>query len=240
MKNYKKIQDWCLPKGVSALISHAVGVSDDNPYGAFNLALHVGDNPHRVIKNRQQLLACEPSLRAIQWLNQTHSTEVVYACGHAVTLFADACVSNIQGVAAAILTADCLPVLFCDATGSQVAAAHAGWRGLAQGILLNTLGHFSNPKEVSVYFAPAISQAAFAIGNEVRQAFSWASDACFYKDTKGQLYGNLYALAKEQLSDAGVTQFYGATGCTYQQQAYYSYRQRPQTGRQVSLIWRHS
>lgn len=238
MKKYKKIQDWALPKGVSALISQAVDVCAANPYGTFNLALHVGDNAHKVRRNRQQLLGAEPSLRAIQWLNQTHSSEVVLASGNCVTPFADACISRTLGLGAAVLTADCLPVLFCDAKGIQVGAAHAGWRGLAQGILLNTLAYFAKPQEVSVYFAPAISQAAFAIGKEVRHAFYWATDACFYQAANGQLYANLYALAKEQLTRAGVQQFYGGTGCTYQQPEYYSYRQKQQTGRQVSLIWR--
>lgn len=234
---YEKITDWPLPKGVSALVSHNLLSATSDVYGQFNLALHVGDDAKKVRASRLKLLKSQPSLRAIQWLNQTHGTQVVNACGNGVTLNADACVSDAQGLAAAVLTADCLPVLFVNQQGLQVAAAHAGWRGLASGILLNTLKHFSKASDVSVYFGPAIGFDAFEVGQEVRQAFSWAHDNCFKPAQGDKLYANLYAIAKQQLMQAGVQQFYGGQHCTYTQGEYYSYRRTPVTGRQVSMIW---
>lgn len=236
-KPYKLLTDWPLPEGVSALISQCNGQFDTCAYGSFNLALHVGDDPQNVKANREALLASQPSLKAIQWLNQTHGTDVAMACGAKVTLDADACVSRTLGLAAAILTADCLPALFVNQQGTQVAAAHAGWRGLAHGVLLNTLAHFENPDQVSVYLGPAIGFDAFEVGPEVRSAFAWASDACFKASLKDRLYADLYALAKEQLFRAGVAHIYGGNECTYHQPQYYSYRQTPITGRQVSMIW---
>lgn len=234
---YEKISDWPLPKGISALVSYNLATADAYEYGQFNLALHVGDDAKRVEANRLTLLKSQPSLKAIQWLNQTHGTQVVHACGNGVTLNADACMSNTRGLAAAVLTADCLPVLFVNQQGSQVAAAHAGWRGLANGILLNTLKYFSKASEVSVYFGPAIGFDAFEVGQEVRQAFSWAHANCFKSAQGDKLYANLYAIAEQQLMQAGVQQCYGGQHCTYTQSEYYSYRRTPVTGRQVSMIW---
>lgn len=236
-KAYSLIDDWPLPKGVSALVSHNIKDENSRVYGDFNLALHVGDAAKKVKANRARLLASQPSLKAVQWLNQTHGVEVVNACGNAIALNADACVSQEKGLAAAVLTADCLPVLFVNQQGTQVAAAHAGWRGLAQGILLNTLAHFKKPNEVSVYFGAAIGFDAFEVGLEVRQAFSWAHDSCFKPSKANKLYANLYAIAKQQLAQAGVHQFFGGKHCTYNQPEYYSYRCQSVTGRQVSMIW---
>lgn len=236
-KAYSLIDDWPLPKGVSALVSHNIKGENSSVYGDFNLALHVGDEAKKVKTSRARLLKSQSSLKGIQWLNQTHGIEVSKACGNAVTINADACVSQEKGLAAAVLTADCLPVLFVNQQGTQVAAAHAGWRGLANGILLNTLEYFKNPNEVSVYFGAAIGFDAFEVGLEVRQAFSWAHDLCFKPSEHDKLYANLYAIAKQQLAQAGVRQFFGGKHCTYNQPEYYSYRRQSITGRQVSMIW---
>lgn len=241
--------DWSLPDGVHALSTDrwwpAFGSHESSDiYAGFNVALHVGDDANAVESRRRALLQQLVGVHTVQWLNQVHGTDVVDAgCEVAA---ADACVTGHSGVACAVMTADCLPVLFCSDDGQCVAAAHAGWRGLASGILLNTLEHF-DARSVRVYLAPAIGVHAFEVGDEVRAAFSWASDDCFIRH-EGRLTANLYALAREQLESAGVANISGGKGCTFTDTIehqvcvprYYSYRRDGVTGRQASLIWRQS
>jgi len=138
------------------------------------------------------------------------------------------------------MTADCLPVLFCNKTGTKVAAAHAGWKGLANGVLLNTLAQFENPENVLVWLGPAISKANFEVGPEVREAFDWASDECFATGQGDRLYADLYKLARQQLQQAGVPQgqVYGGGVCTFDDaERFYSYRRDTKTGRMATCIW---
>lgn len=230
--------EWQLPAGVHALISQRQGGVSAEPWDSNNLALHVGDDPLAVNVNRQRLLQSMPGASAVQWLNQVHGTGVVEACGGTVTLTADAQFSRQKGLACAVLTADCLPVLFCAVDGSQVAAAHAGWRGLAAGVLLNTLHHFPDAQQVTVYLGPAIGADAFEVGPEVRDAFVWASDGCFKRGSGDRWFADLYQLAREQLMRAGVRQISGGHYCTFHEKdRFYSYRRQSVTGRMASLIW---
>lgn len=230
--------DWALPAGVQALITLRSGASAADPYGLHNLAAHVGDNPQRVAANRAALLQATPGLNAVQWLNQIHGVDAVQACGGSVVLTADAQFTSESGLACAVLTADCLPVLFCAEDGSQVAAAHAGWRGLAGGVLLNTLRAFADPAQVLVYLGPAIGPDVFEVGPEVREAFHWAPDSCFKPGRGDRLLADIYALARHQLLAAGVMKIAGGEFCTVSDERFYSYRREAKTGRMASLIWR--
>lgn len=227
---------WDLPYGLKALVTTCDGGISQAPYQSNNLALHVGDQRSTVLQNRAQLLRSQVGVRAIQWLNQTHSDRVVRACSGSVVPDADGCFSSEPGLACAVLTADCLPVLIAAKDGSQVAAVHAGWRGLAAGIITNALRHFDS--EVSVYLGPAIGPEHFEVGPEVRQAFFWASDPCFRPGKGDRLMANIYQLAREQLVALGVTDIAGGEFCTVtDSRRFYSYRRQPVTGRMASLIW---
>ncbi|WP_430461681.1 peptidoglycan editing factor PgeF [Thalassolituus sp. LLYu03] len=230
--------DWQLPSGVRAAVTLRAAGFSTGAYASNNLAHHVGDDPLAVARNRRQLLQNMPGATAIQWLNQIHSPDVAEACGGRVLMTADAQFSRTPGLACAVLTADCLPVLFCAADGSQVAAAHAGWRGLAAGVLLNTLRTFRSPQHVSVWLGPAIGPDAFEVGPEVKAAFPWASPACFRAGTGDRWLADIYALAREQLLTAGVARVTGGGFCTVsEKERFYSYRRRAVTGRLASLIW---
>ena len=231
--------DWKLPHGIYAAFTGRNGGVSQSAYDSFNLGNHVGDSPTDYKKNRQLLLQSLVGVNQIQWLKQTHGTEIVEACGASVTLQADAVTTTQKGIACAVMTADCLPVLFCDEQGERVAAAHAGWRGLAAGVLLKTLSQFTNPTRVRAYLAPAIGFDAFEVGPEVRDAFYWASDQCFAPGKGDRLFANIYQLAREQLSCAGVQKVSGGQHCTLtEKEIFFSYRRDGVTGRQVSLIWK--
>ena len=250
------------PNNVSIHFTTKEGGVSLPPFATNNLGVHVEDNPEHVLHNRQQLQT-RLSVNAIQWLNQVHGNEVLVVDGVTTQSAPDADASYTQqkNLACAVLTADCLPVLFAAKDGSQVAAAHAGWRGLADGVLLNTLNTFKQPSDVIVCFGVAIGQPHFEVGAEVKDAFPWASDACFNQGNAGKYFAHLYRLAYEQLTHAGVTDIYQALfneaqpgthllkpfssvaenelPCTYAQETlFYSYRRDKQTGRQASLIWK--
>ena len=229
-----------------------------SPYNSLNLGDHVSDNPAHVGANRQQLLNYASGCDDIRWLQQIHGIECPDASsisnGHA----ADASFTQTLGLACAVMTADCLPVLFCDLQGRQVAAAHAGWRGLAQGVLPATLANFSDNNiplnQVIAWLGPAISAAAFEVGPEIQQAFlqfdngeSWADEACFIATETDRLHANIYLLARLQLEQLGLKGIYGADQtenfCTYSdvdekgEARFFSYRRQAITGRQASMIW---
>ena len=230
------VPNWPLPEGVGCAITTRLGGFSKSPYDSNNLGLHVGDSRAAVKQNRTALLRRLPDVQAIQWLNQVHGTDVVEASGAAVVPQADACVSRQPGLACSVMTADCLPLLIAAADGTQVAAVHAGWRGLAAGIIGRTLARFDG--DVSVYLGPAIGPACFEVGPEVRDAFHWAPDHCFQPATNGRLLADLYHLAGSALLRHGVRSVYGGDACTYSEaQRFYSYRRDGITGRMASLIW---
>lgn len=243
--------DWPLPAGVGLAFTTRQGGVSDPPWDSFNLAFHVGDDPARVAVNRRRLserlaLPAEPA-----WLRQEHGVEVVRAedsTGEADT--ADASYTAEVGLPCAILTADCLPVLFCDRAATRVAAAHAGWRGLAAGILRRTLDRLDvAPARIMAFLGPAISLNAFQVGPEVRAAFEDAAlDGGHRQRVREQfrpspaagdrLQADLYGLATAELHALGVGQVFSGGFCTFSDRArFYSYRRDGDTGRMASLIW---
>ena len=241
------IPDWPLPEGVEACITTREQGLSATPFDCFNLAQHVGDDSSQVLLNRKALIDRFDQLQAVQWLDQVHGVDCVEA-GHDIQR-ADACVTSQRQLACAVMTADCLPVLFCDKAAHQVAAAHAGWRGLAGGVLAQTVSSFqAPPSELMVYLGPAIGPSAFEVGLEVlEQFFASARNlqqleavAAAFKPSSKPLHfkADLYALARAELQALGISGVYGGEFCTYtEQERFYSYRRDIQTGRMASLIW---
>lgn len=233
------LPDWPAPARVHGLMTLRTGGVSQGPWTSFNLGDHVGDDPTHVTANRAQLrrqLPAEPA-----WLRQVHSARVVEA-GRAPSPEADASFSRETGQVCAVLTADCLPVLFCDRAGSVVAAAHAGWRGLADGVLEATVAAMQvAPGEVMAWMGAAIGPQAFEVGDEVRAAFvaqQPEATVAFVPHAPGKWLADIYALARIRLGHAGVEAVYGGGRCTFNEaDAFYSYRRDGVTGRMASLIW---
>jgi len=175
------------------------------------------------------------------WLDQVHGADVVLAGSFTTPPDADACVSRNAEHVCVVRTADCLPVLFCSADGTEVAAAHAGWRGLAAGVLENTVAAMrSDVSNLLAWMGPAISQPNFEVGGEVRDAFlahSVAAEACFEANARGRWQADLYGLARQRLAASGVKAIYGGGWCTFaDSERFYSYRRNQETGRMVSFV----
>lgn len=237
--------DWPAPEHVQARITERGEGLSTGPFRSFNLATHVGDDSEIVSRNRQRL-AETTGVQHWQWLEQVHGTAVVEAQASGRLVTADGSYTRNPYLALAVLTADCLPLLFCDQSGTQVAAVHAGWRGMANGIIGNAVKQFGNPQEVMVYLGPAISQPVFEVGPEVYAAFQ-ALGLCYQQDwrgaflpsaAKGRYFADLYDLARRHLMALGVTQIFGGEYCTYSQpDRFYSFRRQAITGRFASAIW---
>ena len=239
MKNQNWITpDWPAPPNVRALITTRSGGVSRGPYASMNPADHVGDEPHAVMANRALLRAQLPGEPF--WLKQIHSDIVAEAGIGPVD--ADACVTRAAKQVCAVLTADCLPVLFCAADGSVVGAAHAGWRGLCAGVLERTVAAMGVPgQHILAYLGPAIGPRAFEVGAEVREAFmahSASAAAAFAPQVNGKYLADLYLLARQRLAKVGVTQVYGGGECTYTDaERFFSYRRDGATGRMATLAW---
>lgn len=240
---------WSAPQSVIAFVTSRAGGVSKSPFHQFNLGLHVGDDPAAVLENRQLLSDQLPASMQLQWLEQVHGTQVVEARADRVTRVGDAVYIDQPGLGGVVMTADCLPVFFASRSGKRVALAHAGWRGLAEGVLENTLSRFpDDPADVLVFLGPAIGPCHFEVGVEVRKAFiESASSAALAKSIKEQAFlpgcapgkylANLYLLASLKLRALGVEQISGGELCTYcEHDRYFSYRRDGQTGRFVSLI----
>lgn len=235
------IGDWCPPASVRAASTNRRGGVSRGNWSSLNLGSHVGDNPADVLENRRRLAASLHLPSEPAWLKQVHGTLVAELQGGETGLEADAAFTCKPGVVCAVLTADCLPVLFADLRGRAVAAAHAGWRGLAAGVLEETLARFEDPARVVVWLGPAIGPGAFQVGAEVREAFvapDPAAAAAFEADAGGRWRADIYRLAQQRLAAAGVTCSSGGGSCTFEQQdRFFSYRRDGITGRMASLIW---
>lgn len=241
------VPDWPVPDGVKSVITLRSKGASKPPFDGFNLADHVGDDPIAVSANRQQLIESLGLIAQPFWLDQVHSSEVVYAPEVKKKPSADASYTDTIGQACVVLTADCLPVLLCNQNGSKVAAAHAGWRGLCSGILRKTLACFSTDETVLAYLGPAIGPQVFEVGTEVLEAFlSGAQNSrhrtliklAFKPCDNGRYLADLYCLARAELRCCGVENIYGGTSCTYSQpDEFFSYRRDKITGRNASLIW---
>ena len=234
------VPDWAAPANVRALQTTRQGGVSAAPWASFNLGDHVGDDPVAVAANREVLRSSLPAEPF--WLSQVHGTVAVDVDRRPKNAEGDAAVTRQSGRVCAIMTADCLPVLFCDRAGSVVGAAHAGWRGLLAGVLESTVaGMAVPPGEVLAWFGPAIGPQNFEVGEEVRSAFvahdSEAADA-FAAHGSGKWLGDLYRLARRRLQRIGVGAVSGGGECTFSNSGrYFSYRRDGVTGRMASLIW---
>jgi YfiH family protein len=240
--------EWVVPPNIGALSTTRNGGVSLAPYddgfggGGLNLGSHVGDRMQDVAHNRDALRALVPAQPV--WLSQVHGPAVLDAASAAEGAQADACIATQGGIACAMLTADCLPVLLCDRGGRVVGAAHAGWRGLAGGVLENTVLRMrdAGAAEIVAWLGPAIGPARFEVGPDVLDAFvarQPQARAAFQAmpGRPGKYLADIYALARLRLESAGVRRIHGGGLCTVGEQRFYSYRRDGVTGRMASLIW---
>ena len=233
---------WPAPSNVRAFVTTREAGPSQGAYAYFNLAEQVGDAPLTVAACRKRLQQ-EAGGRPLNWLNQVHTAQV--ATGYLIGAEADAAVANSGDYACVVLTADCLPVFFCDAQGSKVAVAHAGWRGLAAGVLENTVKALEvDPSQILAWLGPAIGARVFEVGPEVRQAFmeGHPDAAAAFVPSPYRLkhyMADLYRLATQRLQQVGVEQVFGGNFCTLTDvERFYSYRRDgQQTGRMASVIY---
>ena len=233
---------WPAPASVHAFSTTRAGGTSQPPYDSLNLASHVGDQEVTVQANRDQLikqlnLAAEPA-----WLEQVHGDTVVDAGAVVGTPSADGSYTRQSGVVCAVMTADCLPVLLCDQQGEVVAAVHAGWRGLAAGVLEATVAAMAVPPEsLLAWLGPAIGPDAFEVGEEVRTAFvdrQAEAAMAFHRRDNGQWLADIYHLARLRLASVGIERIYGGGFCTFSDsERFFSFRRQPTTGRMASLVW---
>lgn len=233
--------DWPAPNRVRALSTTRIGGVSHPPYESLNLGTHVGDQPQVVQKNRSLLEQQLQLPSSPHWLEQVHGCNVVEA-GLDDCLIADASISRQPGKVVAIMTADCLPLLLCDKQGSCVAAVHAGWRGLLEGVIEAALDKMACPStEILAWLGPAIGAKAFEVGDEVFHTFSQrdpASALYFEANRPGHKLADIYGLARQRLLARGVAFIGGGQCCTVSDSArFFSYRRDGVTGRMATLIW---
>jgi YfiH family protein len=238
--------DWPAGPRVRALATMRTGGVSTGPYASLNLAGHVGDDPAAVAENRRRLRDAAQLPAEPLWLEQVHGIEVVTHDGRTATdrspPRADASVAFEPGRVCAVLTADCLPVVFTDRAATRVAVSHAGWRGLAAGVLERTVAALGVPPgTLMAWLGPAIGQSAFEVGPEVRDAFVQRSARCavaFERNAAGRFHADLYALARVVLAESGVIAVYGGGRCTVREAGeFFSYRRDGATGRMATLAW---
>lgn len=234
--------NWPAPVRVKAYSTTRNGGVSQAPFNSFNLAYACGDD-HEAVRRNRELLAKEIKLpQEPLWLHQVHQTTVVAADEQPSGVIADGAYTSQPQIVCTVLTADCLPVLICDRAATCVAAVHAGWKGLAAGVIESALAKLSvAPQELLVWFGPAIGPTVYEVGEEVLAAFI-AHDQqalqAFEKNNNGRWLMNLYGLATLRLQQCGVTQIFGGDFCTYtDKEHFFSYRRDQQTGRMASLIW---
>ncbi len=235
---------WTAPITISALSTTRKGGVSVAPFDSFNVGLHVGDDEQAVLANRELLTNQLPNPAV--WLNQIHSSDVVVIDEGSdlnQVRSADALYTRVAKQPLAIMTADCLPVLLCSTTGDEIAAVHGGWRGLAQGILANTIAHFkAKPSDIIAWFGPAIGPSEFEVGQEVKACFCELNANHQHAFTpRGDKYlADIYLLARQQLAQLGVVNIFGGEHCTVSDKSqFFSYRRDGETGRMASLIWRN-
>ena len=233
------IPDWPAPAGIRACVTTRAGGVSMAPFDSLNLGDHVGDDPVSVAQNRQRLTEIFDVQPA--WLSQVHGVVVAPANPDQIAE-ADASWTATPGIACTVMTADCLPALFCDRAGTRVAAAHAGWRGLAAGVLEAAAKSLHvEPHDILVWLGPAIGPKVFEVGGEVREVFIQdlpdAAAAFVPSINEGRYMADIYALARLRLARSGITAVYGGGFCTVTDPRFFSYRRSPRTGRFASLVW---
>ncbi|WP_289031770.1 peptidoglycan editing factor PgeF [uncultured Paraglaciecola sp.] len=239
--------DWPAPKNIKAYVSTRIGGFSQPPFNSLNVAKHVNDDELIVDKNRDLL----PNHENITWLIQTHSTNCVNLdLPQPTTIEADASFSRNKNQVCGVMTADCLPLLLCDIKGEVVAAVHAGWRGLAAGIIENSIAAMKvNPADIMAWLGPAISQGNFEVGEDVKEAFLQYPQAFISSHASGKYLLDLYLIAKQKLANYGIDKVYGGNFCTYRQSdLFFSHRRATHeldstdkmpvtTGRMVSAVY---
>ncbi len=236
------VPDWPAPDRVQAAVTTRQGGYSLPPYGGWNLGDHVGDAPYKVAANRRLLrerlhLPADP-----HWLRQVHGCAVAGVATADPDCEADAIVAEQPEQVCAVLTADCLPVLLCDRECNRVAAVHAGWRGLAAGILEVAVERMQTPgPRLLAWMGPAIGPLAFEVGKEVRAAFvdqDRVAARAFVASSADRWLADIYLLARQRLAKLGVGFVGGGDCCTVSdRERFYSYRRDGVTGRMASLIW---
>lgn len=235
--------NWPAPVNVKALQTIRTGGVSTSPYATLNFGEHVQDDPLAVAHNRQLLSPYLPSEPV--WVNQVHGTHVIDAAKSGCLENADGAFATQADVVCVTMTADCLPVLLCNKAGTVVAAVHAGWRGLCDGVIETAIKKMpSNPTDILAWLGPAIGPNSFEVGNEVREQFMQkdAKAISAFKPHGDKWLCDIYAIAKQRLNNIGVTQIYGGgvneEFCTYTDDArFFSFRRDNITGRMASLIW---
>ena len=235
---------WRAPSNVRALMTTRLGGVSEVPFDSLNLGDHVGDNENAVKRNRALLQNTHNLPQSPLFLTQTHSTRVLRLPYYGDDFNADAAYSDQPNQVCLVMTADCLPVLLTNQQGNEVAAAHAGWRGLCDGVLENTVRQFRcEPAEIIAWFGAAIGENAFQVGRDVVDQFiaqDAKAESAFRRDPNApeKYLGNLYQLATQRLNHLGITQIYGGEHCTFSdRERFFSYRRDGKTGRMASLVW---
>ncbi|WP_144214294.1 peptidoglycan editing factor PgeF [Shewanella donghaensis] len=237
--------NWPLPDNVAIAMTDSHGGVSHPPYNSLNLGLHVGDATEDVLANRALLQKTLSIPSPLVWLEQVHGTKII-DCSTLTSsdlispLTADGSYSNSCASTLVVMTADCLPVLLCNKVGTEVAAIHAGWRGLCDGVIEAAIEQFQSPaSDILAFLGPAIGPNAFEVGTDVYQSFTQQhAQAKDYFTSFGEKYlADLAGLAQMRLSLKGVKSIHDAKTCTFSDTDYFSYRRDQQTGRMASLIW---
>ena len=235
------VPDWPAPANVRAFITTRAGGASQSPFASLNLGLRTGDDAQAVAANRDRLRAALP--QEPRWLRQVHGCTAVDADRLADSPEADAAVARRPETVCAVMVADCIPVLLADRAGTTVAIAHAGWRGLASGVIEKTVERMALPPAgLLAYLGPGIGPRAFEVGADVRDAFLARdphSGMAFTPHAPGKWLADLFMLARQRLDAIGITKVYGGGQCTYSDpQRFFSYRRERTTGRMAAVIWR--
>jgi purine-nucleoside/S-methyl-5'-thioadenosine phosphorylase / adenosine deaminase len=233
------VPEWPAPGGVRAFVTTRAGGVSAGPYATLNLGSRVGDDPECVARNRALVRACLPS--EPRWMKQVHGTRVIAAASAGDDVEADAAVTTAAGEVCAVLVADCLPILLCDADARAVAVAHAGWRGLSAGVVEAAVAAMPVPAgAVMAWLGPAIGAGAYEVGTDVRDAFvvrDPGASAAFSPRAEGRFLADLAQLARRRLAACGVGRVYGGGLCTASDGRFFSFRRDRITGRMAGLIW---
>lgn len=234
------VPDWPAPARVRALQTTRMGGLSRPPYDSLNFGLHVGDDAYTVTANRNLLNTIVPSEPI--WLEQVHGRNVILAEAAGCAPQGDACITRSPNAVCAVMTADCLPVFLCDDAGTVAGLAHAGWRGLADGVIEATVVAMKTvPSSLMAWLGPAIGPQAFEVGAEVREALlrnDPLGEFAFTPHADGKYLADIYQLARQRLLALGIQRIYGGEFCTYgEPERFFSYRRDGRTGRMASLIW---
>ena len=235
------IPTWPAPNHICAFTTLRTGGTSTGNFISNNMAHHVQDNPIDVSKNRRQLRQDWGINKPIHWLNQTHGTSVCNLDSATPITTADACMTTKLNTPCAVLTADCLPILLCNRAGTEVAAIHAGWRGILKGVIKHTVAKLHNgPSSFMAWLGPAIGPEHFTLNEEIKYQFltSNPGNSSAFTTQRDKIYADIFKLAKVQLNQAGISNVYGGEYCTIEKTSqFYSYRVNSETGRMASIIY---